>query len=82
MNARLPRGDLLDDLVAAVGRAVGGDDQLELFRRIVELEQILDAAADDRVLVVSRDDQDDTGSICALATGCGRRRASRPVASG
>jgi hypothetical protein len=51
-HARLPRGDLLDDRVRAVGRAVGGDDDLQELGRVVELEKVLDTAPDDVLLIV------------------------------
>ena len=56
-DARLAGGDLADDVVRPIGRAVGGDDDLEELGRVVELEEVLDAAADDGVLVVRRDDR-------------------------
>ena len=57
------------DLVRAVGRAVGGDDELELVGRVVELEQVLDAAADHVLLVVRGDDQRDRRLDLLLAHG-------------
>ncbi len=44
------------DLLGPVGRGIGGDDELELVARVVELEQVLDAARDHRLLVVGGDD--------------------------
>ena len=38
--------DTLDELVGRVGRRVGGDDDLELVGRVVELEQVLEPALD------------------------------------
>src|SRR5262249_19472559 len=45
-----------NDLVRAVGRGVGGDHELELVSRVVELEQVLDALLDHVFLVVRRHD--------------------------
>ena len=48
--------EALDQLVRAVGRGVGGDDDLELVGRIVEREQVLEPPLDHRLLVVGGDD--------------------------
>ena len=58
-DARLAGGDGLDELVRAVARGVGGDDQLELLRRIVEREQVLEPPLDHALLVVGGDDHGD-----------------------
>ena len=67
LHVRRARGELLDDLVGAVGRAVGRDDDLESLRRVVELEEVLDAARDHVLLVVGRDDHGHVGSRVVLA---------------
>ena len=56
LHARLPRRDRRDELVRAVARRVGGDHDLELLGRVVELEQVLEPALDHRLLVVGGDD--------------------------
>ena len=49
--------ELADDRIREVGRAVRGDDDLELLRGVVERERVLDAPADHGLLVVGRDDE-------------------------
>jgi hypothetical protein len=48
-----------DEVVGAVGRRVGDHDELELLTRVVELEQVLDAARDHALLVVRGHDHRD-----------------------
>jgi len=50
---------LLHDCVRTVGRTVRGDDDLEALEWVVELEKILEAAADHVLLVVGGDDERD-----------------------
>ena len=50
------RREALDELVRAVGRSVGGDDELELLGGIVEREQVLEPPLDHGLLVVGGDD--------------------------
>ena len=81
--------EALDELVRAVGRGVGGDDDLELVGRVVEREQVLEPALDHRLLVVGGDDHGHVRLDRLLADApradarerrrprAGRRRASR-----
>jgi hypothetical protein len=45
-----------DNLVGAIGRAVGHDEHLEPVGEVVEREQVVDPCPDDVLLVVRRDD--------------------------
>ena len=57
-DAGLVLGDALDDRVRPVLRGVGRDDDLESVGRVVESEEVLEPAADHRLLVVrSHDDR-------------------------
>ena len=55
-HARLPRRDRLDELVSTVGGGIRGDHDLEPVGRVVEREQVLEAALDHGLLVVRGDD--------------------------
>ena len=55
----LHAGKLQCDLLGAVRRRVGADDDLQLVRRVVELEQVLEPPRDHRLFVVGRDDDGD-----------------------
>ena len=56
----------------AVRRSVGGDDDLQELGRVIELEEVLDAARDDVFLVVGCDDDGDTGHDVLAADGLRR----------
>ena len=71
---------LLDERVRPVCRGVGGDDDLELVRRVVELEQVLQPSLDHRFLVVRRDD--DAHRRLGLAVAPHRPRAQAGRRSG
>jgi hypothetical protein len=51
---------LADDLVGAIGRAIGHDEHLEPVGGVVEREQVLDPDPDDVLLVVRGHDDRDT----------------------
>ena len=68
-NAQVLGGNLADDGVGEVGRAVGRDDDFEPLSRIVECQRVLDAAADHRLLVVRRDHQRNGRRLLRLAHG-------------
>jgi hypothetical protein len=55
-HALSARGHGPHQLVGAVGGAVGGNQDLELGRRVVERQQVLQPARDHRLLVVGGDD--------------------------
>ena len=78
-HPRLARGDRLDELVRAVGRGVGGDDDLQPVGGIVEREQVLEPALDHGLLVVGRDDHAHgrLGRQGSFATRRSRTRAER-----
>ena len=59
--------DLADDRIRKVGRPVRRDHDLERVLRIVERERVLDAAANDGLLVVGGDDERDRRSLLRLA---------------
>ena len=74
--------EALDELVRAVGRGVGGDDDLEPVGRIVEREQVLEPPLDHGLLVVGGDDHRHVGLDRLLAHApradtCERRRRER-----
>ena len=56
-DARLSRRDSFDELVGAIRRGVRRDQDLELFGRVVEREQVLEPPLDHVLLVVRGDDQ-------------------------
>ncbi len=58
--------ELEGDLLGAVGRGVGADDDLQLLGRVVEGEQVLDPSCDHRLLVVGRDDHGHRGLDVSL----------------
>ena len=58
-DARLAGGDGLDELVRPVGRRVGGDDDLQAIRRVVERQQVVEPPLDHGLLVVGGDDDAD-----------------------
>ncbi len=68
-DARIVGGTLLHDLVRAVGRAVGDDEDLELLGRVVEREQVLEPRRDHVLLVVRGDDHRDARRDVRLAHG-------------
>ena len=70
-HTRLVRGDRFDELVRAVGRFVGCDDDVEPVGRIVERKQVLEPALDHALLVVRGNDDAHGGGEVALAHGPG-----------
>ena len=65
-HARLARCDLAHDLVSAIRRGVGGDHDLDVPGRVVELEEVLDPACDHVLLVVrGNDDRDRRQDVLA-----------------
>jgi len=47
------------EVVRAIGRGVGGDDDFQPLARVVERQQVLEPPLDDRLLIVSGDDHAD-----------------------
>ncbi len=68
-HAGLPSGGRLHELVRVVGRGVGDDHDLELVRRIVERQEVLQPLLDDDLLVVRRNDERDRRLDVFLADG-------------
>ena len=67
--------EALDELVGAIGRGIGGDDERQLLGRVVEREQVLQPPLDHGLLVVGGDDHGHVGldRVCADAAGAGAR---------
>ena len=72
--------EALDELVRAVGRGVGGDDELQLVGRVVEREQVLEPAFDHGLFVVGGDDHGHArlDRLLAHASGADARKRSGP----
>ena len=76
------RRELAHDVVGAVGRAVRGDDHLELLGRVVGREAFLELATDVALLVVAAMMSDTSGVCGARATGLLRSAATSPSTIG